>query len=34
MALAHTICNSAEAADRRVDLFAKRRDLAEAWAAY
>jgi integrase len=34
MALAHTIGNKAEAAYRRGDLFAKRRKLMEAWAAY
>jgi integrase len=34
MALAHTIENKAEAAYRRGDLFAKRRKLMEAWAAF
>jgi len=34
MALAHTIANKAEAAYRRGDLFEKRRDLMNAWAAY
>lgn len=34
MALAHTISNKAEAADRRGDLFEKRRRLMEAWAGY
>jgi integrase len=34
MALAHTIANKAEAAYRRGDLFKKRRDLMDAWAAY
>lgn len=34
MALVHTIGNLAEAAYRRGDLFAKRRALSEAWAAY
>ena len=34
MALAHTIPNAAEAAYRRGDLFEKRRQLMEAWAAY
>lgn len=34
MALAHTISNKVEAAYRRGDLFEKRRQLAEAWAAY
>lgn len=32
MALAHTIENKVEAAYRRGDLFAKRRELMEAWA--
>jgi integrase len=34
MALAHTIKDKAEAAYRRGDLMAKRRDLMAAWAAY
>lgn len=34
MALAHTIGNKVEAAYRRGDLFEKRRQLAEAWAAF
>ena len=34
MALAHTIGSKVEAAYRRGDLFAKRRGLMEAWAAY
>lgn len=34
MALAHTISNKVEAAYRRGDLFEKRRQLAEAWAAF
>lgn len=34
MALAHTIGSVVEASYRRGDLFAKRRALAEAWAAY
>lgn len=34
MALAHTIPNKAEAAYRRGDLFEKRRELMEAWAAF
>ncbi|OYU35257.1 site-specific integrase [Novosphingobium sp. PASSN1] len=34
MALAHTIKNKAEAAYRRGDLFEKRRELMDAWAAY
>jgi integrase len=34
MALAHTIANKAEAAYRRGDLFEKRRDLMNAWAAW
>jgi integrase len=34
MALAHTIENETEAAYRRGDLFAKRRKLMDAWAAY
>jgi integrase len=33
-ALAHVIENKAEAAYRRGDLFAKRRKLMDAWAAY
>ena len=33
-ALAHTIRNQAEAAYARSDLFEKRRELMEAWAAY
>lgn len=34
MALAHTIANQAEAAYRRGDLFEKRRQLMDDWAAY
>jgi integrase len=34
MALAHAIPNAVEAAYRRGDLFAKRRKLMDAWAAY
>jgi integrase len=34
MALAHTISDKVEAAYRRGDLFKKRRQLAEAWAAF
>jgi integrase len=34
MALAHTIENKAEAAYRRGDLLAKRRELMEAWSAF
>lgn len=34
MALAHTTSNKVEAAYRRGDLFEKRRQLAEAWAAF
>ncbi|PDT60534.1 integrase [Bradyrhizobium diazoefficiens] len=34
MALAHTIGNKVEAAYRRGDLFDKRRQLADAWAAF
>ena len=34
MALAHTIKSKAEAAYRRGDLLAKRRELMDAWAAY
>ena len=34
MALAHTVSGKVEAAYRRGDLFEKRRQLAEAWAAY
>jgi integrase len=34
MALAHSISNKVEAAYRRGDLFDKRRQLAEAWAAF
>jgi integrase len=34
MALAHTIENEVEAAYRRGDLFEKRRELMEAWAAF
>jgi integrase len=34
MALAHTIANKAEAAYRRGDLFDKRRQLMDAWAAW
>lgn len=34
MALAHTISNKVEAAYRRGDLFDKRRQLSEAWAAF
>jgi integrase len=33
-ALAHAIGNQVEAAYRRSDLFAKRRELMDAWAAY
>ena len=33
-ALAHTITNKAEAAYQRSDLFDRRRDLMERWAAY
>ena len=33
-ALAHTITNKAEAAYQRSDLFERRRDLMERWAAY
>ena len=33
-ALAHTIANKAEAAYQRSDLFERRRDLMERWAAY
>jgi len=32
--LAHTVSDKVEAAYRRGDLFAKRRQLADAWAAY
>jgi integrase len=34
MALAHAVGNKVEAAYRRGDLFAKRRQLAEAWARF
>ena len=34
MALAHTVSSKVEAAYRRGDLLEKRRQLAEAWAAY
>ena len=34
MALAHAVGDKVEAAYRRGDLFAKRRQLAEAWAAF
>jgi integrase len=34
MALAHAVGSTVEAAYRRSDLFAKRRQLAEAWAAF
>jgi integrase len=34
MALGHTVNNKVEAAYRRGDLFARRRELAEAWARY
>ena len=34
MALAHTVGDKVEAAYRRGDLLAKRRQLAEAWARY
>jgi integrase len=34
MALAHTVSNEVEAAYRRGDLFAKRRQLMEAWGRY
>ena len=34
MALAHTVGDKVEAAYRRGDLFQKRRQLAEAWAAF
>jgi integrase len=34
MALAHTISNAVESSYRRGDLFEKRRELMEAWAAY
>ena len=34
MALAHTVADKVEAAYRRGDLFEKRRQLAEAWAAF
>jgi integrase len=34
MALAHSIGNKVEAAYRRGDLFDKRRELMDAWAAY
>jgi hypothetical protein len=34
MALAHTIVNKVEAAYRRGDLLAKRRDLMEDWAFF
>ena len=34
MALAHAVCDKVEAADRRGDLFDKRRRLAEEWARF
>jgi hypothetical protein len=34
MALAHTVSDKVEAAYRRGDLFQKRRQLANAWAAF
>jgi integrase len=34
MALAHRVGSAVEAAYRRSDLFQKRRELAEAWAAF
>jgi integrase len=34
MALAHAVANKVEAAYRRGDLLAKRRELMEAWAAF
>jgi integrase len=34
MALAHTVSDKTEAAYRRGDLFAKRRELVEAWARF
>jgi len=34
MALAHAVGDKVEAAYRRGDLFAKRRQLSDAWAAY
>jgi integrase len=34
MALAHTVGDKVEAAYRRGDLFAKRRELMEAWARF
>jgi integrase len=34
MALAHTVANRVEAAYRRGDMFQKRRQLADAWAAF
>jgi integrase len=34
MALAHAVSDKVEAAYRRGDMFAKRRDLAEGWARY
>jgi integrase len=34
MALAHTIANKVEAAYRRGDLLAKRRELMEDWASF
>jgi len=34
MALAHVVSDRVEAAYRRGDLFQKRRQLAEAWAAF
>tara|TARA_Y100001949_G_scaffold161308_1_gene153482 strand:+ start:601 stop:753 length:153 start_codon:yes stop_codon:yes gene_type:complete len=34
MALAHTIQNKVEAADRRGDLFEKRRKMMDDWEAY
>ncbi len=33
-ALAHTVWNRTEAAYARSDLFARRRELMDAWAAY
>jgi hypothetical protein len=34
MALAHTVGDKVEAAYRRGDLFAKRKQLAEAWSKF
>lgn len=34
MALAHTVSDKVEAAYRRGDMFAKRRQLMDAWATY